>query len=403
MTKSESIAELAQALNKFQMEVEGAKRINKNPFYNSKYADLATIWETVREPLTSNGLSVVQTFETNTETIATEEVNTKSGVITKEIKFLVNITTTLLHLSGEFISGVLTLPLTKSDPQQAGSAITYGRRYALAAILGIHQEDDDANAHARKPEVDKKADTLETSKAKCTEAIKQFFPDGKIPDEYVKRIAKAGEKTVLDGLFLELKKEKEEIAAKIDERNAQIDREAAETAQILPDLAAKPENGDNTQADAQIGLDAVKTTLLLQINNCVLKGYNGYSDKENLKKDLKEKLGVEGTSLNDAVAKCKDIDFINNYIEFLNTKIQSDSPFTYGDTSNPVSNDLTDKQQKAIRLLDNLAELTIDGYQTQKHRSASIKDHLGTVTVNACKDIAKLDDYIIHLEKQVTK
>jgi phage recombination protein Bet len=194
-----------------------------------------------------------------------------------------------------------------------------------------------------------------------------------------------------------------EYAANVQARIEQIDKEAAETAQILPNLAAKPENSDNTQADAQIGLDAVKTTLLLQINNCVLKGYNGYSDKENLKKDLKEKLGVEGTSLNDAVAKCKDIDFITNYIEFLNTKIQSDSPFTYGDTSNPVSNDLTDKQQKAIRLLDNLAELTIDGYQTQKHRSASIKDHLGTVTVNACKDIAKLDDYIIHLEKQVTK
>lgn len=140
MNRSETISELAKALNAFQAVVAGAKKDSKNPFYHSKYADLASIWKTIREPLTANGLSVTQlpVYNSDPNTISIETV--------------------LMHNSGEWISGVITLNLViqkkdkdgdvmqiKNDPQSAGSAITYARRYGLSAILGIHQEDDDAN------------------------------------------------------------------------------------------------------------------------------------------------------------------------------------------------------------------------------------------------------------------
>ena len=128
MNKSESIKELAAALSKFQAAVAGAKKCSDNPYYKSKYADLATIWQTVRAPLTENGLSVSQVSQP-----------TEPGLIAIE--------TILMHESGEWISGVIQMLLTKSDPQGAGSAITYARRYGLAAILGVHQEDDDAQSH----------------------------------------------------------------------------------------------------------------------------------------------------------------------------------------------------------------------------------------------------------------
>lgn len=140
MNKSESIQNLAKALSEFQGKVAGAKKLASNPFYKSKYADLGTIWETVRDPLTECGLSVTQLCSPADD-----------GFIAVE--------TILLHSSGEYLGGTISMKLVKNDPQGAGSAITYARRYALSAILGIHQEDDDANTHTMRQ------DRTETPKA----------------------------------------------------------------------------------------------------------------------------------------------------------------------------------------------------------------------------------------------
>jgi hypothetical protein len=71
-------------------------------------------------------------------------VNTESSMV------IINIETMLMHISGEWILGINSIPISKNDPQGAGSAITYARRYGLSAILGIHQEDDDANSASGK-------------------------------------------------------------------------------------------------------------------------------------------------------------------------------------------------------------------------------------------------------------
>jgi len=124
-----SLKNLAAALCKAQAEMEGAKKDAKNPHFNSKYADLASVWDAIREPLTKNGLSVVQ--------------------LPRSIPGGVEVETILLHVSGESLSSVLAVPATKSDAQGFGSALTYARRYSLMAMVGVAPEDDDGNAASR--------------------------------------------------------------------------------------------------------------------------------------------------------------------------------------------------------------------------------------------------------------
>lgn len=128
MQKSESIAGLAAALAKAQGAMKGAVKDSANPFFKSKYADLASVVEAIRVAFASNGLSYIQTVEPSD-------------------KDEVRVETTILHSSGEWIScGVLSLPVSKSDAQGYGSALTYARRYSLSAATGVAPEDDDGNA-----------------------------------------------------------------------------------------------------------------------------------------------------------------------------------------------------------------------------------------------------------------
>ena len=125
-TFSPTLGALAAALAKAQAVIEGAKEEAVNPYFKSKYADLASVWSACKKPLTANGLSVIQTVENGGETA-----------------YLV---TMLLHISGEWIRSFMPIYMTKKDPQSFGSAITYCRRYALAAIVGVCPADDDGEA-----------------------------------------------------------------------------------------------------------------------------------------------------------------------------------------------------------------------------------------------------------------
>jgi len=125
MNQSENLNELAMALSKAQGEMENAKKDCSNPFFKSKYADLTSVWAACREPLTKNGLSVIQTMED------------KEGKLT--------LVTTLLHASGQWMKSHLPILTQKPDAQSLGAAITYMRRFSLAALVGICPEDDDGN------------------------------------------------------------------------------------------------------------------------------------------------------------------------------------------------------------------------------------------------------------------
>ncbi len=121
--QSEHINELASALCKAQMEIEGAKTDSANAYFKSKYADLHTCWMACRDQLTKNGLCVVQT---------TDHEGDKSYLIT-----------TLMHTSGQWIKGKMVIPQVKPGPQELGSCISYCRRYSLSAMVGLSQYDDD--------------------------------------------------------------------------------------------------------------------------------------------------------------------------------------------------------------------------------------------------------------------
>ena len=127
MSQSESIKELATALSKVQGELTYAKKDSANPFFKSRYADLESVWDACRSLMAANGLSVIQ----------------MPGNYFEGRMWLV---TRLCHNSGEWIEQEMSVPVQKADAQGAGSALTYMRRYALAAFIGVVQADDDGNA-----------------------------------------------------------------------------------------------------------------------------------------------------------------------------------------------------------------------------------------------------------------
>lgn len=131
MYTSPTLSELAKAMSMFQGKIQNVVKDAANPFFNSKYADLASILDVIRKPLAECGLSVIGTIEPNTH-------GTPGNVVT--------VSMTVLHLSGEFISSSLTLHAKDGGPQSIGSAITYARRYLIQTMCNLASEDDDGNA-----------------------------------------------------------------------------------------------------------------------------------------------------------------------------------------------------------------------------------------------------------------
>ena len=127
MITSDSFANLTLALSIVQGKMTHAIKDSANPFFKSKYADLESVWDACRSLLAENGLAVMQ--------FPGEFVD---GTM--------SLNTVLTHSSGEYMSYLMSVPVTKPDAQGAGSALTYMRRYALAAVVGVVQADDDGNA-----------------------------------------------------------------------------------------------------------------------------------------------------------------------------------------------------------------------------------------------------------------
>lgn len=129
-SQSESIDALAAALAEAQGELEFAIKDSQNPHFKNTYASLAAVIDAVRPAFSRHGLSFTQ-----------EPVNDGE---------LIGLRTTLIHKSGQWRSSAIFLKVGRPGPQEAGSTLTYLRRYALAAVAGIAQDDDDGEtAHDR--------------------------------------------------------------------------------------------------------------------------------------------------------------------------------------------------------------------------------------------------------------
>lgn len=144
---------LAKALVAAQSEVENSSKSSTNPHFKSKYSDLAEVLNTVRPVFTKHGISIVQS------------PSFSDG--------MVHVTTYLIHVSGEQLSGTISIPVAKQDAQAIGSAITYARRYSLASFCGIAQEDDDGNAAIEKP-VTQNLDAAFVKKFKAAKSLDEL-------------------------------------------------------------------------------------------------------------------------------------------------------------------------------------------------------------------------------------
>lgn len=129
MQTSEQTNELAQALSKAQGEMHNAELDKKNPHFSSKYASLAAIRNTVSKPLANNGISYVQ--------MTGVDENGQFVLFTR-----------LTHSSGQYMESRFPLPVNLDKMQAMGSALSYARRYTLAAVCGIAAGEDDDDAES---------------------------------------------------------------------------------------------------------------------------------------------------------------------------------------------------------------------------------------------------------------
>lgn len=123
---SPTIGALALALSKAQKNFGVAKKTSSNTFLKSKYADLSKVIEAFREELSINELALVQFAHGNAREIS--------------------VTTRLMHSSGEWIQSTMSATPAKGDVQGQGTIVTYLRRYGVASLLSIAQDDDDGNS-----------------------------------------------------------------------------------------------------------------------------------------------------------------------------------------------------------------------------------------------------------------
>lgn len=127
MRTSEQIDKISPAFLTAQKAIKFAVKDAQNPHLKNRYADLPSVIDAVKQALNESGIAIIQT--------AGDLVDGKMVL-----------STVLMHESGQWFRSDTTMPLTKQDAQGYGSAVTYARRYALSAMTGLYQDDDDGNA-----------------------------------------------------------------------------------------------------------------------------------------------------------------------------------------------------------------------------------------------------------------
>lgn len=148
MNRSTEIHELATALAKAQSTMAAAAKDSDNPFFRSKYADLASCWDAWRPAGPPNGLSLMQ-FATAVEERLGQPIQIQGddNRKPKTIHYVqrVSVETLLCHSSGQWVSEILTVLVKDDSPQATLSGETYCRRGGMAAMIGIAPDDDDGN------------------------------------------------------------------------------------------------------------------------------------------------------------------------------------------------------------------------------------------------------------------
>lgn len=190
-----TLCDLAAALATAQLELEAAVKDKQNPHLKNKYADLASVWEAWQKVGPKNGLAVLQ--------IPVDD-NNRHGI---------SLVTMLMHKSGQFITGRMFVPSVKWDAQGLGSALTYARRYSLAAMVGVCPDDDDGNAASGKVAKEAQAKADQETATKIAKALEKFKEDETKLSMLLQEATKLGNQELVDKASLYIKELK-------DKRNA---------------------------------------------------------------------------------------------------------------------------------------------------------------------------------------
>lgn len=166
---SVTTAALDAALAKAQGEILSALKDKTNPAFRSKYADLAAVWEACRPALSKHGVAVTQW------PIHSDDAR-------------LHLVTRLAH-AGEWLCAEMSVPVAKADAHGTGSAITYAKRFALAAAVGVvADEDDDGNAASGKATPDAKGDAKpfgDPPRKAAADVAKEVFPEATVVGDYI--------------------------------------------------------------------------------------------------------------------------------------------------------------------------------------------------------------------------
>lgn len=130
MLRSDKIDLVSKALVKAQAKIKHAVKDSVNPHFKSKYSDLASVMDAIKEPFAENGLALMQPLSSDQDAV--------------------KCTTLILHESGQFIGSEMSMRPVRNDPQGLGSCATYLRRYMAAAAAAVASDDDDGNAASGK-------------------------------------------------------------------------------------------------------------------------------------------------------------------------------------------------------------------------------------------------------------
>lgn len=178
---SENTTELAAAMIEVQRQLAPATRDAVNPFIKNRYATLNSVMETCREALVSNGIWLTQLPVPAPIELGPGHI----GLLTK-----------LTHAeSGQWQASLTVVPLPKPDPQGMGSAITYSRRYALTAMLGMVTEDDDGEAAKLPPKSGQRTKAVGANAPAARKSPQNQQPSSSDPFQHLPR---------LDGVTYEL-------------------------------------------------------------------------------------------------------------------------------------------------------------------------------------------------------
>ena len=277
MNKSETIKEIATALSKAQGEFLNAKKDKINPFFEKNYAGLSSLWDACRLALSKNGLALVQGPSVN--------------------ESHVTINTLLMHNSGEWIESELILNAGKPTPQSVGSAITYARRYSLAAMLGLVADDDDdgneASKEVGKKQQEKKAvaeknhkttktdppPTTEQEREKILADIAQIMKHTRFKEsqriEAKAAIAIARTNIALEAVRASWQKKFDELAEKTTQQKNGTLKDTAKRDMIIDEIEIilkSDKFNDDDRAKVRVEISVIKSNIALEALRAVWQG-----------------------------------------------------------------------------------------------------------------------------------